>query len=120
MINDVLAFIAVATLALLPLVWRVWRDRATERALLVRADVDGAVRRTLGGDSFIAVDVEPRIPGRPGRVVLSAPAGWEGLVQLVLPSALERVPAKYELVVRPGQRVGPRAAREPQVATAAA
>jgi hypothetical protein len=104
MLNDFIGFTVLGAIALLPLFWRVWRDRAVERALRVRADVDGAVRRALGGDSFIAVDVTPRLLGRPGQVILSTPSGWGDLVQLALPSVLDRVPSNYELVVRPGDR----------------
>lgn len=104
MFQDFVAVAAVTTLVLLPLVWRVWRDHAEQRALMVRADVDSAVRHALGGESFVAVEVTPRVLGRPGQVVLSTPAGWDELVQLALPDVLERVPTKYEIVVRPGPR----------------
>lgn len=119
MLNNFIGFTVVAVIALLPLMWRVWHDRAAERALRIRAEVDGAVRRALGGDSFVAVDVTPRLLGRPGQVILSTPSGWGDLVQLALPSVLDRVPANYELVVRPGD--GPtRGHRERQIAHATA
>jgi hypothetical protein len=120
MVHDLLAFSAVTAVALLPLVWRVWRDRAVERALLVRADVHAAVRRVLGGDSFIGVEVTPGLLGRHGEIILSAPTGWEDILQLALPSVLARVPPRYQLVVRPGPRLAPHCAGEPRVAAAVA
>ena len=60
-----------------------------------------ALFRALGGDSLVAVEVEPPAPWRPGRVVLSAPADWAGLLERAWARVAEQVPAGWELVVKP-------------------
>ena len=103
MIEAVVALIIVASLLVGPLAWSVWRDRARERSLIVRADIQNAVDRTLGGQSLVAVDVVPAHPWRNGRVILSAPADWRWLLDAVCARVLDRLPSHYELVVRPGR-----------------
>src|SRR2546425_12329741 len=76
MLETVVATSFVAALVVLPLAWRVWRDRAEERALALQADLRAAIFRALHGDSLLAVRVPPPMPWRTGRVLLSAPAGW--------------------------------------------
>jgi hypothetical protein len=91
-----------------PLSWRVWRDRSQERALKLHADIDAAVRRTLGGESLLSIDVQPSAPWRHGRIVLTTPRRWEWLVEAVVAPVLARTPADYELIVpatRPAARV---------------
>jgi hypothetical protein len=57
------------------------------------------VRRTLGGESLLAIEVEPPAPWRRGRVILTAPRRWEWLVETVVAPVLARIPAGYDLVV---------------------
>ena len=97
-----LAFVGV--LVTVPLAWREWRDRGEARGLRVRADVQDAVNRRLEGESLVSVRVRPGALWRPGRVELSAPSGWEWLVDEVWRPVLERVPPGYELVVKPGRQ----------------
>lgn len=82
------------------LAWRAWRDRATDRALAVRAEVQAAVDRALAGESLLAVQVEPATGFSRGRVVLTTPTGYEWLVREAWTPLIEHVPAGYELVVR--------------------
>jgi len=94
------AFI-IGSLVVVPLGWRVWQDRRVERALTIRAHVHAAVVRALGGESLVAVNVEAPLPWRPGRVVLTAPADWGFLLEPAWAAVVRRVPAGYELVVKP-------------------
>ena len=101
MFEVLIAPIAVAVLAFGPVVWRVWRDRREQAALIVRADVHRATLDALGGESYLSVAVEAPGAWRPGRVVLSAPAGWDCLIDEAASAALARLPDNYELVVKP-------------------
>ena len=80
--------------------WRVVNDRMQERALAVRADIQAAVDRSLDGESFLAVSVEPESTFHAGRVVLSTPTGYEWLVREAWTPVVQRVPAGYELVIK--------------------
>jgi hypothetical protein len=80
--------------------WRVMRDRAVERALTVRAEVQNAVDRALDGESLLAVQVEPASAFHPGRVVLSTPTGYEWLVHEAWSPVISHAPKDYEVVLR--------------------
>ena len=80
--------------------WRVMRDRAQDRALTVRAEVQSAVDRALEGESLLAVRVEPASAFHPGRVVLSTPTGYEWLVHEAWNPVIEHAPRDYEVVLR--------------------
>ena len=80
--------------------WRVLSDRLQDRALAVRADIQAAVDRSLDGESFLAVSVEPESAFHRGRVVLSTPTGYEWLVRDAWTPVVERVPEGYELVIK--------------------
>lgn len=80
--------------------WRVVRDRAQERALAVRAEVQSAVNRALDGESMLAVRVEPASAFHPGRVVLITPTGYEWLVHEAWKPVISHAPKDYEVVLR--------------------
>jgi len=82
------------------LAWRVWEDQAHDRALAVRADVQGAVNRALDGESLISVCVEPASTLHTGRVVVTTPTGYEWLVREAWVPIVEHVPEGYELVLK--------------------
>lgn len=82
------------------LAWRVVRDRAQERALAVRAEVQGAVNRALEGESLLAVQVEPPSAFHRGRVVLSTPTGYEWLVHEAWNPVISHAPRDYDVVLR--------------------
>ena len=65
------------------------------------------MNRRLGGDSFVTVLTSPRSRWRAGRIVLSAPAGYEYLVESVWREVVSHAPAGYEVVF---------GARDPRVA----
>ena len=119
MMEAILPPILVAGLAFAPLAWRAWNDRRRARALLVRADVHRAVIRALDGESYVSVNVEPPALWHAGRVILSAPSGWECLLEAAAGEALARTPPTWELVVKPALPAQPTAAR-PGIARAAA
>jgi hypothetical protein len=100
MLTAVLTAILLATFMLLPLVWRIRADRRQNAADIVRAEVLTAVNRKLGGESMLSVDVVPETLGRPGRIILWAPAGYEDLAETVWRDVVSRAPAGYDLVIR--------------------
>jgi len=101
MLGGILGVAFIGGLVLAPLAWRVWQDRRAERALAVRAFVHAALVRALGGESLVAVSVRPPVLWRPGRVELTAPSDWRFLLEPAWSAVISRVPAEYELVVRP-------------------
>lgn len=94
------AVVLTSVLVVGPLGWRVWADRKRARADSIVADIRWAVNHRLQGESFLSVQVRPEALWRPGRVVLSAPSGYDWLVERVWPVVVERVPAGYDLVVK--------------------
>jgi hypothetical protein len=107
-------FAALLMLALFigPLIARIHVDRQADRADALAADLRAAIRRRLGGDSMVSVDVRAASPWRAGRVRLSAPGGYAALVEKAWPSVARRLPARYELVV-PAFRVAQRPTAAP-------
>jgi len=102
MIEIVVATVIGLLLVVGPLAWRVQLDRREDRALSTRAYVQSLVDRTLGGESFVTVQVTPRGFWTTGQVVVSVPGGWESMLENVWPVLMARVPRGYELVVRRG------------------
>ncbi len=97
------ALMVPALLVALVGLWLVWlnrRERAAERALTVRAEIQSAVNRALEGESLLAVQVEPASSFHPGRVVLSTPTGYEWLVHEAWNPVIEHAPKDYEVVLR--------------------
>jgi hypothetical protein len=112
MLGGLIGILALAVLVVGPLLWRIRQDRRAERALAVRAQVYSALFRALGGDSLIAVHVEPPAPWRAGRIVLDAPADWHRQLAPHWAALAARVPGDYELVVKPKAVSLPAPARE--------
>jgi hypothetical protein len=102
MLSVIVPIVLIGLVALGPIVWRVWHDRRVERALDVRADVAAAVRRALGGESLVSIQVNAPRALRSGRIILSVPGGWEWLIQEAWPRIVAHVPRNYDLVVRAG------------------
>jgi hypothetical protein len=103
MMEIVVATVIGLLLVVGPLAWRVQLDRRESRALSTRAYVQSLVDRTLGGESFVTVQVTPRGLWTAGQVVVSVPGGWEWMLESVWPVLMARVPRGYELVVRRGE-----------------
>jgi hypothetical protein len=101
MLSGLIAAFLVVGLASGPLFWRLRQDRRDARAQVVRADVNHSLFRALGGESLVTVQVQAPTLWRPGRVVLSAPSDWQWLLAPAWNGVVERVPADYELVVKP-------------------
>src|SRR3989449_10994544 len=80
MMQALIAPVVLATLVGLWLAWLKRRERAEDRALTVRAEIQSAVNRALEGGSLLAVQVEPPSSFHSGPVVLSTPSGYEWLV----------------------------------------
>jgi hypothetical protein len=100
MLSALVAIVLLIGLASGPLLWRLRQDRREARAAVVQADTNGALFRALGGESFVAVQVEAPSLWHPGRVVLTAPSDWQWLLAPAWNAVVAQVPAGYELVVR--------------------
>jgi len=98
--NDLLGVLIGLGPIVAALGWTSLQDRLRDRANCVRAEISATANRVLGGESVVAVRVEPAIGWRPGRVHLSAPGGYERLIASVSGAAINRLPRNYELVVR--------------------
>jgi hypothetical protein len=107
MVSGFIALVLLIGLASGPLLWRVRQDRREARALAIQADASHALFRVFGGESFVAVQVQAPSLGRPGRVVLSAPSDWQGLLAPAWSGVVTHVPDDYELVVKPASPAAP-------------
>lgn len=81
------------------LLWCNLRDRRALHADGVRADINSAANRALGGESLLAIQVDAAMGWRRGRVHLSVPGGYEFLFATVSGAVIRRMPRDYELVV---------------------
>ena len=99
MINDLTGLCIGIGPMLAVLFWCNLRDRRRDRANEVRADISAAANRALGGESMLAVEVEPAKGWRRGRVHLRTPGGYESLIAKVSGAVIQRLPNEYELVV---------------------
>jgi len=99
LMNDVVGMVLGLGPIAAALLWCGLRDRRRDRANRVRADVRAAANRVLGGESMLAVRVQPALAWRPGRVHLSTPGGYEFLIASVSGAVIGRLPRNYELVV---------------------
>ena len=84
---------------MLVLVWRNAIERRREHAAVVGADVRATLARRLGGESLVAVQVEPPTAWTHGRVHLTAPNGYRQLVDETCMDVAQRLPLAYDLVI---------------------
>jgi hypothetical protein len=97
--SDLFALLIVIGPVTTMLLWLNHDERRARRADVVLADMRAAANRALGGESFLAISVDPAERWRAGRVHLSVPGGYEWLIQSVWHDVVTRMPAGYELVV---------------------
>lgn len=97
--SDILALIVGTAPVTLALVWRNAAARRREHADTVAAMARAAVDRALGGQSLVAVTVDPVTPWAPGRLHLSAPDGYRELVDEAYLDVAQRLPLAYDLVI---------------------
>ena len=102
MLSDLVGFVMVLTPILGLLAWRRAMDARALAAGVVRADIHAGVRRALGGETFLAVDVLAPALWRRGRVRLWAPSNYEGLIGAAAPTVFDRLPAHYDVIIRCG------------------
>ena len=101
-INDVVGVLIGLGPVVAALVWCDLNDRFRHRANRVAAEMRATANRVLGGESMLAVHVQPAMAWRPGRVHLSTPGGYEFLIASVSGAVINRLPHNYELVVHRG------------------
>jgi hypothetical protein len=101
-INDVVGMLIGLGPIVAALVWCDLNDRFRHRANRVGAEIRATANRVLGGESMLAVHVQPAMGWRPGRVHLSTPGGYEFLIASVSGAVINRLPHNYELVVHRG------------------
>jgi hypothetical protein len=100
--SDVAGLFFVTAPILGALTWRNLRDHREEAAHAVRAQIHAGATRALGGESLLAIAVEGPTPWSHGQVTLTAPTGYESLIQDVAPSVFARMPANYDLLISCG------------------
>jgi hypothetical protein len=100
MFEAMLAVLLCGVVIIGPLAWRLWSDHREAKALQLQADINATVNRRLDGESLVSVHVVPAAPWRPGRVMLTAPHGYESLIDDVSAPVLRQVPEDYELVLK--------------------
>ncbi|HEV8436842.1 MAG TPA: hypothetical protein VGT40_01985 [Methylomirabilota bacterium] len=118
----IIAALLVGALFLGPLVWRIRLDKREARADAVAADIRAAVNRRLRGESLLSVFVIPPSLSRTGRIVLSAPTGYEWLIETAWRDVVSHAPSDYDVVfkARDSRAVGStRASGGPALARAA-
>jgi hypothetical protein len=98
-VSEILTVILGTAPVILALVWRNATDRRRDDAETVSAGVRADLAHTLGGESLIAVHVEPPTPWTHGRVHLSAPDGHRQLVDRACMDVAQRLPLAYDLVI---------------------
>jgi hypothetical protein len=102
MLSDIIGLSLIVAPLVGALAWRNAIDRRAHRASVIRADVHAGATRTLGGDSYLTIDVRCPTPWRQGEVRLSAPRGYESLIGDVAGTVFERLPARYDVVIHCG------------------
>ena len=127
MLGEIVVLALIASLVVVPLMWRNAMDRRQEEGLRLQASLQSKANRRLGGESLLVVAVHPPLAGQRGRVVLSAPESWTWLIGQVWSEILEATPEGYDLVVpgHPGRSVtvetprgAPAIAKTPSIARA--
>jgi hypothetical protein len=104
--NELMGLLIAMAPVVTALVWRNAYDRRAASADAVRAHITSAVNRKLGGESLVAVRVEPALGWRLGRVHLSAPRSYDDLIPQVSGAVLREMPINYELVVHAASTIG--------------
>ena len=102
MLSDLVGFVMVVAPIPALVAWRRATDASVLAAGVVRADIHAGVRRALGGETFLAVDVLAPAPWRRGRVRLWAPSNYEGLIGAAAPTVFDRLPAHYDVIIHCG------------------
>jgi hypothetical protein len=100
--NDIVGLLIGLGPVAAALLWGDLHDRLRHRANRVGAEIRATANRVLGGESMLAVRVQPAIAWRAGRVHLSTPGGYEFLIASVSGAVINRLPHNYELVVHRG------------------
>ena len=101
--TTIVAMALATALFLGPLLWRMRTDERSARADAIAADVRAAIHHRFRGETYLTVQVAPSSFWRAGRATLSAPAGFEWLVEQSWRDVKSALPAGYDLVVKGGR-----------------
>jgi len=74
-------------------------DRRRRAADRVRADIHADVVRVLAGEWLMAIQVECPTRWRAGRIRLTVPAGYEGLIGEASSVVIDHLPDRYYLML---------------------
>jgi hypothetical protein len=99
----IVAMALASALFLGPLLWRMWADERGARADAIAADVRSAVNHRFRGETYLTVQVVPSSFWHGGRVTLSAPAGFDWLLEESWRDVKNAIPAGYDLVLKGGR-----------------
>jgi len=98
----IIVTLLASALFLVPLLWQIRTDARRARADVIAADIRAALGHRFRGETYLSVQVTPRSFRRAGRVVLSAPSGYEWLIEEAWLDVMSRTPAGHELVLKAG------------------
>jgi hypothetical protein len=120
--TTIVAIVLASALFFGPLLWRMRADERRARADAIAADVRAAINHRFRGETYLTVQVTPSSFWRAGWATLSAPAGFEWLLEESWRDVKSAIPADYDLVLRGGRALAvasPRAAEVRQLPRAA-
>jgi hypothetical protein len=110
--STIVVMLLATAMFLVPLLWQLRSDARLARADVIAADIRAALSHRFHGETYLSVHVTPRSFRHAGRVVISAPAGYEWLIQEAWQDTMSRTPAGYELVLQAGDGTATNAPRE--------
>jgi len=101
--TTIIVTLLISALVLGPLLWRIGADARRNRADVIAADIRSALSHRFRGETYLEVHVTPpRVFDHSGRVTLSAPSGYEWLIERAWRDVMSRMPTGYELVLKAG------------------
>jgi hypothetical protein len=113
--TTIIVMLLATALFLVPLLWQIRTDAGRARADVIAADIRAALNHRFRGETYLSVQVTPQSFRRAGRVVLSAPAGYEWLIEEAWREVMSRTPAGHELVLKAGDATAATSTRGTEV-----
>jgi len=101
--TTIVAMVLASGLFLGPLLWRMRTDERSARADAIAADIRAALNHRFRGETYLSVQVTPSSFWRAGRATLSAPTGFEWLLEQSWRDVKSAIPAGYDLVLKGGR-----------------
>jgi hypothetical protein len=113
--STIIVMLLATALFLVPVLWQIRTDARRARADVIAADIRAALNHRFRGETYLSVHVTPRSFRHAGRVALSAPGGYEWLIEEGWRDVMSRTPAGYELVLKAGDATAANSPREAEL-----